>query len=211
CSTHIHGSINAITIHPKQSEESQVNKPDVGQEEGNLGNTNYNPHPQTDPLAPLAIEQVQKLNSMLELLRLVPRPLNVKFVCSKEGDGEVMFIEIIQDDDEPRKEGPNKGEGETNKGPEIMKRKLDPRENLNRGGSNFTGRIKGMHVFVGNFTYVVDFMIVEEISSIIDPRNHEDMERGVEYVMNKILGFYKECVELGPEYVTGLDDEGEVT
>nr|GEX78605.1 MAK10-like protein [Tanacetum cinerariifolium] len=107
---------------------------------------------------------------MLELLRLVPRPLNVKFVCSKEGDGEVMFIEIIQDDDEPRKEGPNKGEGETNKGPEIMKRKLDPRENLNRGGSNFTGRIKGMHVFVGNFTYVVDFMIVEEISSIIDPR-----------------------------------------
>ncbi|GJV81587.1 hypothetical protein Tco_1517457 [Tanacetum coccineum] len=33
-----------------------------------------------------------------------------------------------------------------------------------------TGRIKGMHVFVGNFTYVVDFMIVEDISSIIDPR-----------------------------------------
>nr|GEW12869.1 retrotransposon Orf1 [Tanacetum cinerariifolium] len=31
-------------------------------------------------------------------------------------------------------------------------------------------RIKGMHVFVGNFTYVIDFMIVEDISSIIDPR-----------------------------------------
>nr|GEW92002.1 retrotransposon Orf1 [Tanacetum cinerariifolium] len=27
-----------------------------------------------------------------------------------------------------------------------------------------------MHVFVGNFTYVIEFMIVEEISSIIDPR-----------------------------------------
>ncbi|GKB50954.1 hypothetical protein Tco_0901707 [Tanacetum coccineum] len=27
-----------------------------------------------------------------------------------------------------------------------------------------------MHVFVGNFTYVVDFMIIEDISSIIDPR-----------------------------------------
>nr|GFC41595.1 retrotransposon Orf1 [Tanacetum cinerariifolium] len=27
-----------------------------------------------------------------------------------------------------------------------------------------------MHVFVGNFTYNVDFMIVEDISSIIDPR-----------------------------------------
>ncbi|GJZ46886.1 hypothetical protein Tco_0600718 [Tanacetum coccineum] len=33
----------------------------------------------------------------------------------------------------------------------------------------------------------------------------------VEYVMSKILGFYKECLELGPEYVTGMDDEGEVT
>ncbi|GJW11959.1 hypothetical protein Tco_1577786 [Tanacetum coccineum] len=52
----------------------------------------------------------------------------------------------------------------------IMKRKLDPRENTNGGVNNFTDRIKGMHVFVGNFTYVIDFMIVEDISSIIDPR-----------------------------------------
>ncbi|GJW81294.1 hypothetical protein Tco_0145269 [Tanacetum coccineum] len=49
----------------------------------------------------------------------------------------------------------------------IMRRKLDPRDDPNRGVSNFTGRIKGMHVFVGNFTYVIDFMIVEDISSII--------------------------------------------
>ncbi|GJX61137.1 hypothetical protein Tco_0294037 [Tanacetum coccineum] len=42
-------------------------------------------------------------------------------------------------------------------------------------------------------------------------RNDEDKKRGVEYVMSKILGFYKECLELGPEYVTGMDDEGEVT
>ncbi|GJS01252.1 hypothetical protein Tco_0317760 [Tanacetum coccineum] len=52
----------------------------------------------------------------------------------------------------------------------VMRRKLDPRENANRGISNFTGRIKRMHVFVGNFSYVVDFMIVEDISLIIDPR-----------------------------------------
>ncbi|GJY72317.1 hypothetical protein Tco_0476020 [Tanacetum coccineum] len=52
----------------------------------------------------------------------------------------------------------------------IMSRKLDPRENSNRGIRNFTRRIKGMHVFIGNFTYIVDFMIVENISSIIDPR-----------------------------------------
>ncbi|GKD70618.1 hypothetical protein Tco_1324708 [Tanacetum coccineum] len=130
-----------------------------------------------------------------------------------------------------------------------------------------------MPLFIGNFTYIVDFMIVEDISSIIDPRlshvvlgrpfveisdmthdppervvrfingtdevaykmphkieqydslsdlekehtksvyrrNEEDKRRGVEYVMSKILGFYKECLELEPEYLTGMDDEGEVT
>ncbi|GJS57079.1 hypothetical protein Tco_0651863 [Tanacetum coccineum] len=130
-----------------------------------------------------------------------------------------------------------------------------------------------MHIFVGNFTYIADFMIVEDISSFIDPRlsqvvlgkpfvelskmthdlsegvvrftngtneiaykiphkieqynspsdlekehtklvylrNEEDKRRGVEYVMSKILGFYKECLELGLKYLTGVVDEEEVT
>ncbi|GJW46141.1 hypothetical protein Tco_0077787 [Tanacetum coccineum] len=154
----------------------------------------------------------------------------------------------------------------------IMRRKLNPREDANGGISNFTGRIKGMHDFIGNFTYIVVFMIVEDISSIVDPRlsqvvlgrpsveisnmthdpprgvvrfinrtdevaykmphrieqydllsdiekehtksvylrNEEDKRRGVEYVVNKILGFYKECLELEPEYLRGMDDVGEV-
>ncbi|GJT35404.1 reverse transcriptase domain-containing protein [Tanacetum coccineum] len=45
-----------------------------------------------------------------------------------------------------------------------------PSKDTSRGVSNFTGSIKGMHIFVGNFTYVTNFMIVEDISSIIDPR-----------------------------------------
>ncbi|GJV55447.1 hypothetical protein Tco_1456452 [Tanacetum coccineum] len=284
------------------------------EEKGNLGNINSNPHPQPDPLASITTEQVQKLNSMLESLGLVPQSSNTKFVCTKEDDGEILFIEIIRDDDEPQNESPNEGEGTTTEGPTveyfdmfptrdeltyhnhvhvkkayidlnsplnimtrmmynwIMRRKLNPREDANGGISNFTGRIKGMHVFIGNFTYVVDFVIVEDISSIIDPRlshvvlgrpfieisniphdlpegvvrftnrddevaykmphkieqynslsnlekehtksvylrNDKDKRSGVDYVMSKILGFYKECLELGPEYVTGLDDEGEV-
>nr|GEW63902.1 ribonuclease H-like domain-containing protein [Tanacetum cinerariifolium] len=116
---------------------------------------------------------------------------------------------------------------------------LEPRKDSEgiRGISNSTRRIRGMHIFVGNFTYVSDFMIVEDISSIIDPRlsqvvlgkpfveisnmthdlslgivkNEEDKRRGVDYVMNKILGFYKECLELGPKYLTGQEEgEGEV-
>ncbi|GJZ91430.1 hypothetical protein Tco_0663357 [Tanacetum coccineum] len=146
----------------------------------------------------------------------------------------------------------------------IMRQKLNPKDYANGGICNFTGRIKGMHVFIGNFTYVVDFMIVEDINSILDPRlsqvvlgkpfidlsdmthdphegavrfirgtdevaykmphkieqynslsnlekehtksvylrNKKDKRRGVEYVMSKVLGFYKECLELGPEYLT---------
>ncbi|GKA31186.1 hypothetical protein Tco_0717491 [Tanacetum coccineum] len=256
------------------------------EEKGNLGNINSNPHPQPDPLASITTEQVQKLNLMLESLGLVPQSSNTKFVCTKEDDGEILFIEIIRDDDEPQNESPNEGEGTTTEGPTVeyfdmfptrdeltYHKKLNPREDANGGISNFTGRIKGMHVFIGNFTYVVDFVIVEDISLIIDPRlsqvvlgrpfieisniphdlpegvvrftneddevsykmphkieqynslsnlekehtksvylrNDEDKRNGVDYVMSKILGFYKECLELGPEYVTGLDDEGEVT
>ncbi|GKF25095.1 hypothetical protein Tco_0080989 [Tanacetum coccineum] len=161
CSNNVHGSINATTIRPKQPEGPQ-------------------------------------------------------------DDGEVIFIEIIRDDDEPRKEDPNEGEGAATEEPMmeyfdtlptrdeltyhrylmsglipsvflrnpivtegcpfnlkipcnighahiekayidlnsplnimtrmmynwIMRRKLDPRENANGGVSNFTGRIKGMHVFI---------------------------------------------------------------
>ncbi|GJR78112.1 MAK10-like protein [Tanacetum coccineum] len=120
CSTYIHSLINAITIHPKQPEEPQDNEPDVGQEEkGNLGNINSNPHLQPDPLASIATEQVRNLNLMLESLGLIPQSSNTKFVCTKEDDGEVMFIETIRDDDETQNESPNEGEGTTTEGPTV--------------------------------------------------------------------------------------------
>ena len=133
--------------------------------------------------------------------------------------------------------------------------------------SNFVGRVKGLHMFVGNFTYVTDFVIVEDIRPVIDEcltqvvfgkpfveaskmsydpslgivkfkegtdeiayqmpykieqfrllsniekehkqavyyRNDEDKRRGVDYVMSRIFGFYKECLQLGPEYKIGQE------
>ncbi|GKA21674.1 protein kinase-like domain, concanavalin A-like lectin/glucanase domain protein [Tanacetum coccineum] len=35
--------------------------------------------------------------------------------------------------------------------------------------SNFVGRVKGLKVFVGNFTYECDFVMLEDTSSVIDP------------------------------------------
>ncbi|GJV22396.1 putative ribonuclease H-like domain-containing protein [Tanacetum coccineum] len=74
----------------------------------------------------------------------------------------------------------------------IMRRKLDSKENTNGGVNNFTGRIKGMHVFVGNFTYVIDFMTIKDISSIIDPRSI-------------ILGFIKSQALIPLITIAGVD------
>ncbi|GKD26554.1 hypothetical protein Tco_1232768 [Tanacetum coccineum] len=212
CSTHIHSSINAIIIHSKQQSDSHDDKP-VESEEGEKDsseNTNTNPSASLDP--------------------------SVSFITKK----------IVKKNDDSRKEEPKAG------GLEVEYFDTFP-----------TRR---------NFTYVTDFMIIENISSIIDPRllqvvlgkpyvdisnmthdppegvmrftnrtdeiaykiphkieqynslsdlekehmklvylrNEEDKRRGVKYIMSKILRFYKECLELGPEYVTGINDEGEV-
>ncbi|GKB62393.1 hypothetical protein Tco_0918579 [Tanacetum coccineum] len=245
CSNHVHGSINAITIHPKQPEESQVNRPDEEQEEeGNLRNASSYPHPQPDLLASIATEQVRKLNSMLESLGLVPLSSNMKFVCSKKDDREVMFIEIIRDDDEPQNKGPNDGKGATTEGPVVEYFDTFPtRDELTYHNSIIDPRLSQVvlgkpFVEISNMTHdpqegVVRFTNgndevaykmphkIEQYNSLsnlekehtksVYLRNEEDKRRGVEYVMSKILGFYKECLELGPEYLTGIEDEGEVT
>ncbi|GJT59514.1 retrotransposon ORF1 [Tanacetum coccineum] len=338
CSTQIHSSINTITIHPKQQNDSH-DSTEVNEEE-EKGTPKNHPDPPTppDPSISFITKKVLKFNSLFESLGLAPPSPNADLVCTKEEDGDVMFIEIILRDDNSHKEEPELGIQEVEYfdifstrselayhkylmcGPIpliflrnpiiiegspsnfkipcnighvhvekayidlnsplnimtrmmynwIMRRKLNPREDANGGISNFTGRIKGMHVFIGNFTYIIDFMIVDDISLIVDPRlsqvvlgrpfieisnmthnppegvvrfingidevaykmphkieqydllldlekehtksvylrNEEDKRRGVEYIMSKILGFYKECLELGPEYLRGIDDEG---
>ncbi|GKC90703.1 hypothetical protein Tco_1151352 [Tanacetum coccineum] len=168
-------------------------------------------------------------------------------------DGDIMFIEIIKNNDDSHKEEPEVGD--------------------NTGVGELEVEYFDIFLTKRNFTYVIDFMIVEDISSIIDHRlsqvvlgksfveisnmthgppkgvvrftngtdeitykmpykieqynslsdlerehtesvylkNEEDKRKGVEYVMRKILGFYKECLELGPEYATRIAGEGEVT
>ncbi|GJX22627.1 hypothetical protein Tco_0227072, partial [Tanacetum coccineum] len=308
-----HGLINDITIHIEQQSASYNNgEKENKKEENNPENIHVDPPTPPHPSVTFITEKVLKFNSFFESLGLVPLSSNTELICTKEEDGDVMFIEIIPKDDNSCIEEPEAGEREVEyfyifltrselayhkylmcgpipliflRNPIIMEGcpsnlkipcnigKLDPTKNANGGVSNFTGRIKGMHVFVGNFTYIMDFMIIEDISSIIDPRlsqvvlekpfveisnmthdpqegivrftnindevaykmpnkieqynslsnlekedtksvylrNEEDKRRGVEYVISKILGFYKECLELGPEYLTGMEDDGEVT
>ncbi|GJT06037.1 hypothetical protein Tco_0840499 [Tanacetum coccineum] len=64
CSTHIHGSINAITIHPKQQSDSHDDKPAKSEEEekDSLENTNTNPSASPDPSVSFIIEKIVKKN-----------------------------------------------------------------------------------------------------------------------------------------------------
>ncbi|GJW27512.1 hypothetical protein Tco_0044387 [Tanacetum coccineum] len=291
---------------------------DTEEERGIPENHPDSPTP-PDPSISFIIEKVLKFNSLFESLGLVPPSPNAELICTKEEDGDVMFIEITLKDENSHKEEPEPGVQEVeyfdifptrselgagitttswlvaypfnflrkpfsiegcpsnlkipcNIGHAhveksyidlnsplnimtrmmynwIMKRKLDPRENSNRGVSNFTGssiidpRLSQVvlgrpFVEISNMTHdppegVVRFINgtdevaykmphkIEQYNSLSDLekehtksvylRNEEDKRREVEYVMRKILGFYKECLELGPEYLTGMDDEGEVT
>nr|GEW67700.1 retrotransposon Orf1 [Tanacetum cinerariifolium] len=179
CSTQIHSSSNTITIHPKQQSDSRIDRTKENEEEErDSSKSHFDSYTPPDLSISFLVEKVLKFNSLFKLLGLVPPSPNAKLICTKKEDGDVMFIEIILKDDDSRKEEPE-AEGQevdyfdifpTKSEFAYHKRKLDPKENANEGVSNFTGRIKGMHVFIGNFTYVVDFMIVEDISSIIDPR-----------------------------------------
>ncbi|GJX90599.1 MAK10-like protein [Tanacetum coccineum] len=74
CSTHIPGSINTITIHPKQQSNSHDDKPEENKEKEKIRqeyiNTNSSTPP--DPSVSFITEKFLKLNSFFESLGLAP-------------------------------------------------------------------------------------------------------------------------------------------
>ncbi|GJX07737.1 hypothetical protein Tco_0195669 [Tanacetum coccineum] len=58
----------------------------------------------------------------------------------------------------------------------IMSNILEPRRKPPnpKKSRNFVGRVRGLKVFIGNFTYECDFMMLEDTTSVID----HDLERG---------------------------------
>nr|GEU32552.1 MAK10-like protein [Tanacetum cinerariifolium] len=83
CLTYIHGSINTITIHPKQQSESHGNKPEES-EEKEISREDINTNFSTPP-----------------------DPLNL--FTQKGMTVDVMFIEIVKKNDDSRKEEPEAG------------------------------------------------------------------------------------------------------
>ncbi|GJZ52287.1 hypothetical protein Tco_0606802 [Tanacetum coccineum] len=176
---------------------------------------NTNPPSPHDSSISFITKIVCKLNSFLESINLVPRSSDVKSVCIKDNDGHVMFIEIVKKYDDPSEEELGEDENTIIGGLEIEYFDI------------FPTRSELAYLRVVRFTNGIDEITykmphkIEQYNSLSDLekehtksvnfRNKEDKKRGVDYVMSKILGFYKECLELGPEYLTGLEDEGGVT
>ncbi|GKE89782.1 hypothetical protein Tco_1567257 [Tanacetum coccineum] len=111
-STHIHGLINAITIHPKKQCNPRNDKSGEEEQEDKDDPENINTDPSSphDPSVSFITEKVRKLNSFFESLGLAPHSSNTEFVCTKRDDGDVMFIEIIKQDDDSHIEEPKVGE-----------------------------------------------------------------------------------------------------
>ncbi|GJX20841.1 hypothetical protein Tco_0223518 [Tanacetum coccineum] len=128
-----------------------------------MDDTNSPPPPEV-PTSILG-EKVLKLNLILESLNLIPSSHCSRVFCKKEKDSDVMLIKLIKDKDCPNNE-------ELDEDDDIKTNPIEHRKypKSPSGLSNFTRRVRGMPIFVGNFIYASDFMIVEDFSSIIDPR-----------------------------------------
>ncbi|GJW20664.1 zinc finger, CCHC-type containing protein, partial [Tanacetum coccineum] len=102
CSTHVHGLINAVTMHPKQQSDSQDDRTEENEEEekDNLENIHVNPSAPPDPSVAFITEKVLKLNSFFESLGLVPQSSNTELVCTKGDDGaseESVYESLIKE------------------------------------------------------------------------------------------------------------------
>ncbi|GJV77037.1 hypothetical protein Tco_1508621 [Tanacetum coccineum] len=129
---------------------------------------------------------------------------SVVFITEKGDDGEAMFIELIRMNDDSSKGEPEEEGSTTTKG--VGAEYFDI----------FPTRSELAYHKTDEVPYKMPHMI-EQYNSLSDLekehresvylRNEEGKRKEVEYVMSKIFRFYKECLELGPEYVTGIDDE----
>ncbi|GJT93775.1 MAK10-like protein [Tanacetum coccineum] len=172
------------------------------------------------------VTKVRKLNSFLESLNLVPPPSNTQFVCTKENEGDIMFVEIIKkydDSSEDELEGDESAITEeleveyfdiVEGCPSNMKIPCNIGHVLVEKGYIDQNSPMSVMTRIVKFTNGADEIAykmphnIDKFNSLSDLgkkhtksvyfRNGDDKRRGVDYVMNKILGFYREYLDLDP-------------
>ncbi|GJS99142.1 hypothetical protein Tco_0820312 [Tanacetum coccineum] len=142
-------------------------------------------------------------------------------------DSDVMLLELIKDDEYPSGDELNKdddvGEQEF-EGNHFDKFPTCSELAYHNHGSDMTYDSSLGVVRLTNENVVLPIRMtnkIEQYDSLSNDekenmksvylKNDEDTKKGVKYVMRKILGFYKGCLELGPEYQTGLEESSSGT
>nr|GEU38547.1 retrotransposon Orf1 [Tanacetum cinerariifolium] len=164
--------------------------------EDNPKNIDTTPPSPPDPSVSFITEKVHKLDSFLEPSDLVPQSSDTEFVCTKDdGDFNHRPEVITSSTKEPFVE--------------ISNMTHDPSIGVVKFTDGFNEIAYKKPHKIERYDSLSD--LEKEHTESVYLRNEVDKRRGVAYVMSKILTFYKECLELGPEYLTGVADEGEVT
>ncbi|GJS79822.1 hypothetical protein Tco_0729703 [Tanacetum coccineum] len=143
----------------------------------NFMSTDY---PTKEELRSMGIKSPSKLlslkylsqSSVIEQNKNPSSPKRVHFVNS---------IVILNKENEAEEEVKEETEGETEEEeednlehfdafPTMKELRLEPKRKPSnpKKNCNFVGRVKGLRVFVGNFTYKCDFMVLEDTTSVID-------------------------------------------
>ncbi|GJX66155.1 hypothetical protein Tco_0300498 [Tanacetum coccineum] len=199
CSTHIHSPINAVTIHPKQQNDSHDDRPEENEEDekDDPNKTNIVEHmkeqkgtPQPEPNDPTVIDESEPSQGDKEIEWLdVEEPLNL--VDTSEGSVYESLIREMPKCSISYDFRIKKGDLRNLKIPSMIEHKFTANAYINIDlpmnivslayynsirkngyeyrGRNFVGVGKDMHVFVGNMSYVMDFTILENIKANIDP------------------------------------------
>ncbi|GJZ20148.1 hypothetical protein Tco_0556738 [Tanacetum coccineum] len=75
-------------------------------------------------------------------------------------------------------------------------------------GNNVIGGLMNVPIFVGNFAVVTDFAVLENIDDIVMKEwmmlfvvSEEDKMNGISHPYQKLKGFYKGVLNLGPDYI----------
>ncbi|GJX27463.1 hypothetical protein Tco_0233759 [Tanacetum coccineum] len=78
-------------------------------------------------------------------------------------------------------------------------------------GNNVVGALMNVPIFVRTFSVVTNFVLLEDMDAYHDERmgdvSDEDKKNGISHAYQKLKGFYKGVLNLGPDYIQDAKTE----
>ncbi|GJZ27043.1 hypothetical protein Tco_0571296 [Tanacetum coccineum] len=85
------------------------------------------------------------------------------------------------------------------------------KDNMVYKGNNVIGALMNVPIFVGTFSVVTDFVVLEDMDAYHDKGmgdvSDEDKKNGISHLYRKFKGFYRGVLNLGPDYIRDAKTE----